>query len=178
MQLSTQTWHIKWIKSERWSTQKLYINTYSITLKLKMSISVEPIHSYYVNVTNVIVFESWAIHDRGVIIGHFGNTLFQSKAALVMSLLAILYFYFLQQRQLESSLGQFHTASLFVERALLDLVRGLETLRGGWRKAYKQKVTNRVIMSCTIFKACPHYIGFFLLSTNPEVTKTNALVCL
>lgn len=37
----------------------------------------------------------------------------------------------LQRRQQEESAGFVHMASLFEERALLDLVRGLKTLRGG-----------------------------------------------
>lgn len=68
MQLSTRTWYIKTIKSEKRSTHKLYRNTSSITHKLKMSLSAwSPfIHLFYLNVTNLFFcffsfFKSWAM---------------------------------------------------------------------------------------------------------------------
>lgn len=54
----------------------------------------------------------------------------------------------LQRRQQEESAGLVHMASLFEERALLDLVRGLKTLRGGWKgeqKGIKIKTSSQII---------------------------------
>lgn len=129
----------------------------------------EPIHSFfYLIVTNQIMSHKLYIIYRGVIIGHFGNTLSQSKAASVIELLAIQYFHVLQRRQLEESLGQFHMASLFEERALRDLVRGLKTLRGGLVVALRLAAHHRsgsMLCCCRLLGAGGGGNGLFLIGS-------------
>lgn len=84
--------------------------------------------------------EPLAIWIERVIVGHFG-IIPCSKAAPLQSC-RVWPFGVLtscSQGSWKSPRDLLHMASLFEERELLDLVSGLMTLRGGWKKAYQAK---------------------------------------
>lgn len=158
----------------------------------------EPIHSFnsiYLDVTNLIFIFIVSHELYTNIEGSSQVTLVIpfSKARLLQScrFWPFSIFTSCSKGSWSSLQDQFHMASLFEERALLDLVRGLKTLRGGWkgrtdyvrqgqreRREFSQLIAT---MSYSVSKECGwSQFVFFLFSANSKIkTKTNnVLLCL